>query len=463
MRAYDLMKKYAATQVVDYMFSLLAKDPQRHLVTFAKILESLAATPEHKAQLQMARRAFENPDHVWTRLAQRAFSSLHPNFRTRGLVNLFVNEVYLGWQERKRHAERLGTNIPALLVISPTMRCNLACTGCYAGRYTKRDEIDTATFDRIITEAKELGIHFIVVSGGEPFTREDLLDMAEKHDGVVFMVYTNGTLIDERTARRLAELGNMSPAISLEGFEEATDARRGAGTFAKVMQAMDNLRQAGAVFGFSATYTRFNTDVVASDEFIDMLIDKGAMYGWFFTFVPVGKDADMGLMCTPEQRDRMRRHVLHIRETRPIFVADFWNDGPLVAGCLAGGRSYLHINARGDIEPCVFVHFAVDNIKNTTIADVLKSPFFMDIKSRMPLNQNHLRPCMIIDNPWVLREVVARHGAHPTHEGADCVITVLARALDEYAEAYGRIAEVAWEKEYPKARARAKAAAAAGE
>lgn len=463
VRAYDLMKKYAATQVVDYMFSLLAKDPQRHLVTFAKILESLAATPEHKAQLQMARRAFENPDHVWTRLAQRAFSSLHPNFRTRGLVNLFVNEVYLGWQERKRHAERLGTNIPALLVISPTMRCNLACTGCYAGRYTKRDEIDTATFDRIITEAKELGIHFIVVSGGEPFTREDLLDMAEKHDDVVFMVYTNGTLIDERTARRLAELGNMSPAISLEGFEEATDARRGAGTFAKVMQAMDNLRQAGAVFGFSATYTRFNTDVVASDEFIDMLIDKGAMYGWFFTFVPVGKDADMGLMCTPEQRDRMRRHVLHIRETRPIFVADFWNDGPLVAGCLAGGRSYLHINARGDIEPCVFVHFAVDNIKNTTIADVLKSPFFMDIKSRMPLNENHLRPCMIIDNPWVLREVVARHGAHPTHEGADCVITVLARALDEYAEAYGRIAEVAWEKEYPKARARAKAAAAAGE
>lgn len=459
VKAYDLMKKYGATQVVDYMFSLLAKDPQRHLVTLTKILEALAATPEHKAQIQVARRAFENPDHVWTRYAERAFSSLHPNFRTKGLVNLFVNEVYLGWQERKKHADRLGTNIPALLVISPTMRCNLACTGCYAGRYTKRDEIDTATFDRIITEGKELGIHFIVISGGEPFTRDDLLDVAAKHDDVVFMVYTNGTLIDKATARRLAELGNISPAISVEGFEKETDARRGPGTFARVMQAMDNLREAGAVFGFSATYTRFNTDVVASDEFIDMLIEKGAMYGWFFTFVPVGKDADMSLMCTPEQRDEMRRHVLHIRETRPIFVADFWNDGPLTAGCLAGGRSYLHINARGDIEPCVFVHFAVDNIKNTTIKDVLKSPFFMDIKSRMPLNRNHLRPCMIIDNPHILREVVAKHGAHPTHESADCVTTVLAGALDEYAEAYGRIADVAWEKEYPQARAKAMAAA----
>ncbi|MEW6229388.1 MAG: radical SAM protein [Bacillota bacterium] len=461
MKTYDLMKKYAATQVVDYMLSLLAKDPQRHLVTLTKILEALAGTPEHKEQIRTARRAFENPEHVWTRYAARVLPSIHPNVRTRGLVNLFVNEIYLGYLERKKHGEKLGTNVPALLVISPTMRCNLQCTGCYAGRYTKRDEIDTATFNRIIEEAKSLGIHFIVISGGEPFTRKDLLDMAEKHDDVIFMVYTNGTLIDRVVARRLAELGNISPAISLEGLEEETDARRGPGTFAKVMEAMDSLREAGAIFGFSATYTRHNMDAVASDGFIDMLINKGAMYGWFFTFVPVGKDADMSLMSTPEQRDRMRRHVLHIRETKPIFVADFWNDGPLTAGCLAGGRSYLHINAKGDIEPCVFVHFAVDNIGRTTLRDVLKSPFFMDIKSRMPLNENHLRPCMIIDNPHMLREVVAKHGAHPTHDGADCVTTLLAGQLDEYAEAYGKIADIAWQTEYPQARE--KATAAAGE
>lgn len=459
MKAYDLMKKYAATQAVDYMLSLLAKDPQRHLLTLVKILDVFAGTPEHKRQMEMAREAFENPDHVWTRYAQRAFSFVHPNFRTRGLVNLFVNEVYMGHQERKKHSEKLGTNVPALLVISPTMRCNLQCTGCYAGRYTKKDEIDTATFNRIIEEAKELGIYFMVISGGEPFIRKDLLDMAERHDDVVFMVYTNGTLIDKATAQRLSELGNISPAISIEGFEKETDARRGPGTFVRVMEAMGSLREFGVVFGFSATYTSQNADVVASDEFIDLLIEEGAMYGWFFTFVPVGKDADVSLMCSPEQRDRMRRHVLHIRETRPIFVADFWNDGPLTAGCIAGGKSYLHINANGDIEPCVFVHFAVDNIKETTLREVLKSPLFMDIKSRMPLNNNHLRPCMIIDNPHVLREIIAKHGARPTHEGADCVTTVLARRLDEYAAAYGEIADMAWEHGYPKAKARKVAAA----
>lgn len=120
----------------------------------------------------------------------------------------------------------------------------------------------------------------------------------------------------------------------------------------------------------------------------------------------------------------------------------------MVSGCMAGGRSYLHINAQGDIEPCVFIHFAVDNIKNTTLRQVLTSPYFMDIKARMPLNENHLRPCMIVDNPHILRDVVCRHGAKPTHENADSVITRLADELDEYAEQYGELARAAWEQEY---------------
>ena len=354
----------------------------------------------------------------------------------------------MGQQERKQHSLELGTPIPSLLVISPTMRCNLDCTGCYAGRYSKEGEIDEATLNRIITEGKELGIYFYVISGGEPFLREDLLDIAKKHNDAVFMVYTNGTLIDKNLAKRLAELGNISPAISLEGMEAETDARRGPGTFKAVMQTMDYLKEAGTVFGFSATYTRDNVEALADEAFIDMLIEKGAMYGWFFMMIPVGKDDDMSLMCTPTQRDIMRKHVINLRKTKPIFVIDFWNDGPMVSGCMAGGRSYLHINAQGDIEPCVFIHFAVDNIKNTTLKQALTSPYFMDIKARMPLNENHLRPCMIVDNPHILRDVVCRHGARPTHEGADSVITVLADELDEYANEYGELAETAWGQEY---------------
>ncbi|NLB72858.1 MAG: radical SAM protein [Firmicutes bacterium] len=448
MNTYDLMKKYVASQAIDYALALLARDPRRNLVTLTRILELFAGGPKEKQQIELARKAFEDPNHIWTKLAERGFSQLHESYRTRGLVNLFINEAYMGQQERRLHAEELETPVPSLIVISPTMRCNLDCTGCYAGRYSKEGEIDEATLDRIITEGKELGIYFFVISGGEPFLREDLLSMAEKHDDAIFMVYTNGTLIDEHLARRLAELGNISPAISLEGMEAETDARRGPGIFKRVMAAMDNLREAGAVFGFSATYTRANVDALTNEAFIDMLIDKGAMYGWFFMLIPVGKDDDVNLMCTPAQRDRMRRHVINLRKTKPIFVIDFWNDGPMVSGCMAGGRSYLHINAHGDIEPCVFVHFAVDNIKNTTLKQALKSPYFMDIKARMPLNENHLRPCMIVDNPHILRDVVCRHGARPTHENAESVITVLADDLDEYANDYGELAEVAWEREY---------------
>ncbi|HHY47014.1 MAG TPA: radical SAM protein [Firmicutes bacterium] len=445
------MKKYVASQVVDQMLAILARNPERNLVTLTRILELLAPTQLHKEQIRMARRNFENKDHVWTRYAARGLRQMHPNFRSKGMVDLFVNEIYLGYQEREKYARSNGIHVPSLIVISPTMRCNLHCIGCYAGRYTKQQELEFEVLDRVVNEAKDMGIYFIVVSGGEPFVRSDLLDLFEKHDDVAFMVYTNGTLIDREMASRLVNLGNVSPAISLEGFEAETDARRGPGTFEKVMRAMDYLREAGAVFGFSATYTRNNVDVVAKDEFIDMLIDKGALYGWFFTFVPVGKDADMNLMCTPEQRNFMRERVLEFRATKPIFVADFWNDGPLVSGCLAGGRSYLHINAHGDIEPCVFVHFAVDNIRNTTLRQVLQSPFFTAIRERMPLNQNHLRPCMIIDNPHILREVVSLCGAHPTHEGAECVTTALAGDLDAYADAYGKIADEVWERDYKKA------------
>ena len=450
MKTYDLMKKYLASQVVEQTLAILAKNPERNLATLARIIELIAPTQRHKEQVRLARQNFENKDHVWTRYAVRGFRQMHPNFRTKGMVGLFVNEIYLGFQERERYAKKNGMHVPSLIVMSPTMRCNLRCTGCYAGRYTKQSELEFEILDRVVSEAKEMGIHFIVISGGEPFVREDLLDLYAKHDDVVFMVYTNGTMIDKEMAKRLTDLGNISPAISLEGFEKETDARRGPGAFKKVMQAMDNLREAGAVFGFSATYTRNNTDIVGSDEFIDMLIDKGALYGWFFTFVPVGKDADMSLMCTPEQRDYMRERVLYFRTNKPIFVADFWNDGPLVSGCIAGGRSYLHINAHGDIEPCVFVHFAVDNIRNTTLNDVLRSPFFTEIRKRMPFNENHLRPCMIIDNPHILREVVSLCGAHPTHEGADCVTTDLAGELDEYAREYGKIADHIWARDYRK-------------
>ena len=157
----------------------------------------------------------------------------------------------------------------------------------------------------------------------------------------------------------------------------------------------------------------------------------------------------MTLMPTPEQRDYRRRQINSLRQRKDIVIADFWNDGPLCGGCIAGGRQYVHINNKGDMEPCVFVHFAVDSIYEKGLLDILKtSPLFRAIRSRQPYGENLLRPCMIIDHPHVLREVVRESGANATHAGAEKILDELSKPLDDYAESYARIANKAWQEEY---------------
>lgn len=301
--------------------------------------------------------------------------------------------------------------------------------------------MDYETLDRVMTEAEEMGINFFVVSGGEPTLRmDDLISLAKNHNESVFHIFTNGTLITKEAARRFLEAGNTTFAISLEGFEEQTDARRGRGTFKKIMEAMDNLREAGVPFGFSGTYTRENTEILGSDEWIDLMIDKGCVLGWLFTYVPVGGDSELEFMATPEQRMYMREQVRRWREEKPIFVADFWNDGEFTLGCIAGGRNYLHINATGDVEPCAFVHYANVNIKDCSLAEALKSPLLQAFQNNQPFNTNHMRPCPIIDNPEILEKMVQDTKAYPTQKNG-ITAAELCRPLHGYAKAWGELAD----------------------
>lgn len=268
------------------------------------------------------------------------------------------------------------------------------------------------------------------------------------HSDIYFQVYTNGTLIDEQEARVLSRLGNVLPAVSVEGWEKATDARRGPGSFKKVLAAMAQLQQAGVLFGFSATATRQNNELICSDEFVKFWIDQGCFIGWYFNYLPIGKKPDLDLMPTPEQRIYRRKRLIEMRPNLPIILADFWNDGPLVGGCIAGVR-FLHITANGNVEPCVFVHFAMDNIKEKSLAEILNSPFFHSIRQRQPYSANYYRPCMVIDHPHILRDLIGQSGAHPTHPGAEGILTQFAGDLDRYALAYGKLADALWSEQSP--------------
>jgi len=380
---------------------------------------------------------------------KRHINRVAPSVRKRMVNNLFGNYMLFSTEKRNKFIEEHWFEPPLLTVISPTFRCNLKCYGCYSANYSKKDVLDFNTIDRVLSEGKEYGMYFAVITGGEPFIRDDMMAIFEKHNDMIFQVYTNGVYIKKKNlAKDIVKLGNIIPCFSVEGFEEQTDKRRGDGVFDTVTGLMDELYKLGGLYGFSVTVTKENNDLVVSDEFIDYFVRKGCFIGWYFNYMPVGRAPDVELMTTPEQRNYRRKRIIELRKTKQLLIADFWNDGALVGGCLSGGRVYLHITASGEVDPCVFAQFHTDTILNKRLIDIIKSPFFTEIRRRQMEMKNRLRPCMIIDRPQVLRDVVAKAGAKASQGGGWDTVTKLAPALDEYARRYAEITEEAWKREY---------------
>jgi MoaA/NifB/PqqE/SkfB family radical SAM enzyme len=377
----------------------------------------------------------------------RNIRHLHPNVRKRYVAGLLANMFLRDPEFNDSLLRERGINSPTTILISPTMRCNLRCVGCYAANYDNEEDLSEEMVESIVSQGEAIGTRMYIMLGGEPFVWKPLLDIAERHPQSVFMVFTNATMINDRVADRIVELGNVCPTISIEGSKESTDARRGEGTYDRIMAAMDRLRERKAMFAYSCTATSKNIAEITSDEFASLLVEKGAFYGWYFLYMPVGREPDLSLMPSAEQRLELREGVTRMRSTHPLLAADFWGDGPLTGGCLSAGRKYIHINNKGDVEPCIFAHFAVDNIKDKSLIEVLGSDFFRDLRNMAPYGKNLLRPCPIIDHPSVLKTAVERNNAYPTHEGAEDLFTELHPGLNEYAAQVAEILDPVWEKE----------------
>lgn len=398
------------------------------------------------------------------------------------LATLIDNVIWS--KDSVSYTEQLGFRPPLFITISPTQKCNLRCKGCYACSDSRTAaKLDFETFDRILTEKRELwGSLFTVISGGEPFLWEDkgydLLDIAARHSSNVFMVYTNGTLIDETLAKRMEEVGNITPAISVEGFQEQTDDRRGKGVHEKILRAFDNLRRAGVPFGISATATKHNWDIVTSDEFADFYYEEqGALYGWIFQYMPIGRKHSLDLMVTPEQRLEMLKRTFHLVRDRKIFIADFWNSGTASNGCIAGGRAggYLYIDWDGDVTPCVFIPYAAANIYDVyrnggNLNTVLETPLFKEIRDwqaeygyTKPADQidNWLCPCAIRDHYEHFYEVVRACGGRPIDSEAEAALQEpeYVKGMIEYGKRYYELSRKVWEEEYLKAKEQEKSAA----
>ena len=362
---------------------------------------------------------------------------------------------------------------PLLLVVSPTGRCNIRCEGCYAASDTAGSAgLSFDIFDRIVVDKRKLWDSYLtIVSGGEPFLWRDggrgLLDLVEKHPTEFFMVYTNGTLITDDLAKRMGELGNISPALSLEGFEKETDERRGAGVFKKILEAFGSLRRNGVPFGISVTPTRKNWDVVTSDRFIDFCFgEQGAVYGWCFQYMPIGSKPDLDLMLTPESRLEMLKRTHHIVRDKKVLFADFWNSGIVSYGCISAGRAggQFYIDWNGDVMPCVFVPYAVDNIysvyeRGDDLNTLRETPFFRKIRTwqdesgfARPADKvrNWLCPCPIRDDFDYLRRAALETAARPVNEPAADALKnpAFCKSMSECAREYERLSSRLWEEEF---------------
>ncbi|HEY3309917.1 MAG TPA: radical SAM protein [Desulfuromonadaceae bacterium] len=441
------LKNHTKEKIASLLLSLATNSSNENLVRMTYLMELIPKKQYYKDRIRWIRGLIRD-NHPSIEFPRRILRDLHPNQRDKWITNLLINHLLSGTNKRKLWEEQEGYYPPSTVVISPTMKCNLNCYGCYAGDYHKDLELSLDEIDSVLMQMKEMGVYFIVISGGEPFFKKEIFDIFKKHSDMAFLVFTHGGLIEEKLVERLVEVGNVMPAFSLEGYAKETDQRRGAGHFDKVMRAMDLLREAGLSFCGSFTQTTLNSDVITDGNYIDMLVEKGCFALWLFSYVPVGRSPELALMPTPEQRDLMRRSTMNFRATKPMLFIDFWNDGPIISGCLAGGRKYFHVNANGDVEPCVFCHFAVDNIRRTSIKEALRSPLFLKIRQKQGQNDNLLRPCMLIDHPEVGREMFLSEGARATHEGAEDIFSGLASAMDEYSEKYGEIADLAWERDF---------------
>lgn len=395
-------------------FSYLEGNPRKNMPQLIKWAEKFDWKGNYAKEIRGVKKSLSDPDNNWNILVNN-FWNLDAGVRKKTFENFFVNGVFRARNKLDESRARYHCNVPWAILMDPTSACNLRCTGCWAADYGNKMNMSYETLDDIIRQGKELGTYFYIYSGGEPLIRKkDIIRLCEKHNDCMFLAFTNGTLIDEAFANEMLRVKNFIPAISLEGFEKETDSRRGEGTYKAVEKAMDILHDKKLLFGNSCTYTRTNTEIIGSEEYFDFMVSKGAMFAWFFTYMPVGVNAVPGLLATPEQRKFMYQQIRKFRKSKPLFTLDFWNDGEYVNGCIAGGRNFLHINANGDIEPCAFIHYSDSNIHEKTLLEAYQSPMFMQYKQNQPFSENMLRPCPLLDHEYKLAEMVDKTAAKST-------------------------------------------------
>ena len=311
--------------------------------------------------------------------------------------------------------EKNGQNIPVFLIASITSSCNLHCTGCYsrANDACSDDEpfnqLTDDEWDDIFKQSRDIGISFIVLAGGEPMLREDVILKASNYPEILFPIFTNGTMMNDDYFKLFDDNRNLIPVLSIEGDEEVTDLRRGEGIYRQLVSSMDLMRKNNIIFGASVTFTKGNIDKTLSDEFIEELHDFGCKVVFFIEYVPVDANAP-NLSLSDNQRDYMLDEINNLREKYPqMLFMSFPGDEKESGGCLAAGRGFFHINSHGGAEPCPASPFSDINVKDTSILEVLESNLFKSLRNNGLLMSHHEGGCVLFEHEEDVKKILDNH------------------------------------------------------
>ena len=305
--------------------------------------------------------------------------------------------------QKRRKAEKAGEHIPPFLIASITSQCNLHCAGCYSRcNHATLDsapvkQLTSEEWLRIFDEADELGVSFILLAGGEPMLRRDIIEAAGRKPGILFPVFTNGTFMDEKYFDLFDRCRNLIPIMSIEGEKEVTDARRGDGIYDRLIANMDELQRRGLIFGASVTVTTENLKEVSSDRFLKKLSDRGCKAVIFVEFVPVTEES-ADLAPGDAEREYLRQEIDRLREEQPGMVyISFPGDEKSSGGCVAAGRGFFHINSHGGAEPCPFSPYSDMNVRDTSLREALHSPLFTALQKEGVLLEEHSGGCVLYE------------------------------------------------------------------
>ena len=342
-------------------------------------------------------------------------------FQRRGLLKKFWKLQAVGRhaigasRKRKKFRKREGLPVPVAIAFSPTMRCNLSCAGCYARDYPRDGELPLNTIDDMLGSAEKMGVFLFIITGGEPLMRDGILDVLQKHKQLLFLMITNGTLLNDKVARTIARTGNIITVVSLEGSREQTDARRGHGMHDQVKHAMGYLQSENAVFGFSAMVTRENFETLSSNEFIEEMIGRGCALGFYTEYIPISSKVQWDWVLEDDERKLFRNKILALRSSKPIVLAHLPDDEYDSDGkCLAVANGCIHVNAQGYVEPCPFAHLASDNIREKGLNEIFRSQFLAQIRSSDAIFRHGKIGCALLENMGILQDIAANTGAKPT-------------------------------------------------